>query len=215
MVVGAMTSHGEVVTSCKEITAARPWLVSASHICLHCSDVGRTDTLSHLCTFERHVKKWTTTAALAACAVGDLDLLRRLMAEHPECDAAVRTATMRDKVSTLRARVALWCCGSDEVCEWLSQDGDTGLLLACWRGHLLVAQWLVGEAGSDATSEQTRVMTSAAVHRPRGRVSEVARLYPRRTATRPSCWRVLAVAWTWRDGSFLRLAVTQDRSETR
>ncbi len=43
------------------------------------------------------------------------------------------------------------------VCRVVSQDGTTALLKACRNGHLAVVQWLVTEAGSDATSERDDV----------------------------------------------------------
>jgi hypothetical protein len=44
---------------------------------------------------------WTTSTVLAACCIGDLSLLRRLMRDHVECDAGVRHGTMRDEVSVV------------------------------------------------------------------------------------------------------------------
>jgi hypothetical protein len=41
------------------------------------------------------------------------------------------------------------------------QDGNTPLLLACERGHLEVAQWLVSSAGSNAATERNEVRVVA------------------------------------------------------
>ncbi len=39
----------------------------------------------------------------------------------------------------------------------VSQYGNIALLLACYKGHIDVARWLVSEAGSDARSERNNV----------------------------------------------------------
>jgi hypothetical protein len=102
MVVAAMTAHGDVVAWCVDHTGARPWVVANALVCLECCISGSC-SLSHMCEVEGHTpgEGWDTAAVLAACAAGDVSLLRRLMREHVECDAGVRRHTLRDNVSVL------------------------------------------------------------------------------------------------------------------
>ena len=46
---------------------------------------------------------------------------------------------------------------------WWRQFGRTPLLIACRRGHIDVARWLVAEAFSDVTSEQDEVKHRSSV----------------------------------------------------
>jgi hypothetical protein len=89
-------------------TGARPWVVANALVCLECCISGSC-TLSHMCEVEGHKphQGWVTAAVLAACAAGDVSMLRRLMREHVECDAGVRRRTLRDDVSVLYVA----CCG--------------------------------------------------------------------------------------------------------
>jgi hypothetical protein len=74
-----------------------------------------------------------------------------------------RPAAMRDRSGTMSVAMSMlrMFCVVDRNCgvcgDVLSQDGDTTLLLACLKGHIDVARWLVSEAGSDARSEQNDV----------------------------------------------------------
>jgi hypothetical protein len=67
-----------------------------------------------------------------------------------------RSETMSVVMMMLRVAVLLHLtvvmCG-----DVLSQKGSSALLLACLRGHIDVARWLVSEAGSDARSERNNV----------------------------------------------------------
>jgi hypothetical protein len=105
MIVAAMTGHGDVVTWCVDHTAARPWVVANSLLCADCGVVGSC-TLSRMCEVVGHTPDWgwNTAAVLAACAAGDLSLLRRLMREHVECEEGVRDRTLRDYVSVCIVR---------------------------------------------------------------------------------------------------------------
>jgi hypothetical protein len=101
MVVGAMTGHGDMVAWCVESTSARPWLVAEALLCKQCCDSDGV-TLSHMCKIpEKHCPQsgWRTAALLAACQVGDMPLLRRLMRDHRECVVAVRDRNICDEVS--------------------------------------------------------------------------------------------------------------------
>jgi hypothetical protein len=106
MVVAAMTAHSDVVAWCVRKTAARPWIVAKALVCHECS-VSGSCTLSHMCEVPDHKPRegWATSALLAACCVGDLSLVRRLMRDHVECDAGVRHGTMRDEVSVVMRAV--------------------------------------------------------------------------------------------------------------
>jgi hypothetical protein len=87
-------------------TFARPWIVAKALVCHECS-VSGSCTLSHMCEVTDHKPRegWATSALLAACCVGDLSLVRRLMRDHVECDAGVRHGTMRDEVSVVMRAV--------------------------------------------------------------------------------------------------------------
>jgi hypothetical protein len=110
MIVAAMTAHGDIVTWCMHHTGARPWVVANALVCVDCCVAGSC-TLSHMCEVEGHTpdEGWDTAAVLAACAAGDVSLLRRLVREHVECDAGVRRHTLRDDVSVCCMWFAVVC----------------------------------------------------------------------------------------------------------
>jgi ankyrin repeat protein len=69
---------------------------------------------------------------------------------------------MRDRsemtsVAVMMLRVVVFVIPTVVCVAMLSQVGDTALLLACCKGHIDVARWLVSEAGSDARSERNNV----------------------------------------------------------
>jgi hypothetical protein len=119
MVVAAMTARGDVVAWCVRKTAARPWIVAKALVCRECSVTGSC-TLSHMCEVTDHKPRegWATSALLAACCVGDLSLVRRLMRDHVECDAGVRHGTMRDEVSLVRAVLRLRGDARGQLTRW-------------------------------------------------------------------------------------------------
>jgi hypothetical protein len=97
MVAAAMTGHGEVVSSCATATTARPWLVAPALLCVLCSVDG---VCALECTVAKHgvSSELKTSAVLAASVVGDLALLRRLVAQHTECGEALRGWMLDDAV---------------------------------------------------------------------------------------------------------------------
>ncbi len=99
MVVGAMTSHDEVVAWCTKTTSARPWIAAKTLVCGLCCLRG-VCTLSRMCKVDFHAmtETWTTSAFLCACRVGDFAMVQRLTRDSTECVAALRGGTMRDQV---------------------------------------------------------------------------------------------------------------------
>ncbi len=170
LTAAALTAHTQVVDWCMQHTAARPWVVARTLLCIECCAVG-SFTFRVQCVTDAHARRcgngWVTAPLLAACCGGNLDLLCYWMREHAECATGVRYATLRDDPG--RATALFWACrrGHSAVVKLLARVvgcspqterdrfGNTALIVACARGHLDVARWLTAEAGACAKTERS------------------------------------------------------------
>jgi hypothetical protein len=132
----------------------------------------------------------------------------------------VRPAAMRDRSGTMSVAVmmlrvfVLLFLSVVMRGDVVSQDGYTALLLACLRGHIDVARWLVSEAGSDARSERNNVCRCDDAACVCGVVSQCGMMWYRRMGTRRFCWRATTVTSMLHGGLCRRPAAMRDRSET-
>jgi hypothetical protein len=174
MVAAAMSAHGEVVAWCEANTTARPWVVAPALVCPSFCESGICAfNLSHVCEREGHHcgDSYRTSALLAACGAGDMALVAALIERHAACAAAARDARVQDDVS---AAVSFWrrCCRclqrSEVRCASscrrgagpspqgrMHLGGRSALGMACDRGDLTLARWLIAVAGVDARGNAT------------------------------------------------------------
>ncbi len=159
------------------------------------------------------LSQYGDTALLLACLSGRIDVARWLVSE-----AGSDARSERNNVGRC-GNAASACLVSHVVIlgDVMSQDGETALLCACYKGHIDVARWLVSEAGSDARSERSNV----------GRCDDAAcgcvvvvchsvcvAMCFRRVGVQRFCRHATKVTWSWRGGLCQRPAAMRGRSET-